>query len=200
MLLREVVEEITEKLPPEVSVSPESIVRKVTQIRDQLLRNYGPAQRQSGTLCVYIDLHEGQSLYYLPCPPDGVVEVAILNTAYGGSGEWVRIPHRQFDERTQKPYYYFVAGKIGLYPPPTHFVAGGMKIFYVPVLKPLTTEDMDKPTGFDPDFDMLLVYGVLNDVTIGPVSNQWYEKYQTLLSEYISATNGYERYVVKERW
>lgn len=200
MLLREVVEEITEKLPPEVSVSPESIVRKVTQIRDQLLRNYGPAQRQSGTLCVYIDLHEGQSLYYPLCPPDGVVEVAILNTAYGGNGEWVRIPHRQFDERTQKPYYYFVAGKIGLYPPPTHFAAGGMKIFYVPVLKPLTTEDMDKPTGFDPDFDMLLVYGVLNDVTIEPVSNQWYEKYQTLLSEYISATNGYERYVVKERW
>lgn len=200
MLLREVVEEITEKLPPEVSVSPESIVRKVTQKRDQLLRNYGPAQRQSGTLCVYIDLHEGQSLYYPLCPPDGVVEVAILNTAYGGNGAWVRIPHRQFDERTQKPYYYFVAGKIGLYPPPTHFAAGGMKIFYVPVLKPLTTEDMDKPTGFDPDFDMLLVYGVLNDVTIEPVSNQWYEKYQTLLSEYISATNGYERYVVKERW
>ncbi|MNP86438.1 hypothetical protein D3C76_1866760 [compost metagenome] len=54
---------------------------------------------------------------------------------------------------------------------------------------------MDSPTGFDPDYDMVLVYGVLREITSG-----YEEMYQMILNEYIASTNGYEKYVINERW
>lgn len=197
MLLKDVVEEITEKLPNNF-LSPRSIVRKVTQIRDRLIRLYGSAQQQADVVCTAIDLHKGQAKYIPPCPPGNVVDVDILDTAYGGSGEWRRIPLRQFNERSPKtPYYYFTAGMIGLVPEPKQDAATGIKIFHVPVLQELTLGDMDKPTGFDPDYDMVLVYGVLREIS----GNDEHEmKYQQLLNDYQSANSGWERYAVVERW
>lgn len=200
MNLQEVVEEITEKLPPDISVSPKSIVRKVNQLRDRILRSYGPAQRQFETVLSTLDITEGQSEYPLPCPPGSVVDVDILNTSYGGNGKWVRLSQRQFNDRTYSPYYYFLAGSIGIYPTPEKDVPNGFKIFHVPLMEDLTTDNMNAPTGLDPDFDMLLVFGVLNETTTGPISIQWFEKYESLLEEYINTVNGYEQYVVKERW
>ncbi|MNJ69320.1 hypothetical protein D3C77_656580 [compost metagenome] len=80
-------------------------------------------------------------------------------------------------------------------PTPDEDITVGLKIFHIPVLPELTVNDMDGMTGFDPDYDMLLVYGVLREITGG-----YDDMYQQLLNDYKSANNGYEKYSVNERW
>ncbi|KAF6576572.1 hypothetical protein JDW19_02415 [Paenibacillus polymyxa] len=193
MKVSDVVEEIIEKSPH--TLSPASILRKITQVRDRLLRNLGSAQQQSETLCTAIDLIEGQASYTLPCPPSAVTEVTML---YGD--QYIRLPLRQFHNASVKPYHYFQAGQIGIVPTPDDDVPYGIKIFHAPVLYPLRFEDMNRDTGFDPDYDMLLVYGVLREITTGNESQEYNNKYEQLYTEYQSASNGYERYSVDERW
>lgn len=203
MRVQDVVEEIIEKLP-ENTTPVVSILRKITQVRDRLLRNLSPAQAQSDVLNQSFDLTAGNGLTDLICPPDSVTEVAIRNAIYTNitynddARDWRRIPLRQFDERERRPYYYFVAGQIGVYPPPVYDTFYGIKIFYTPVLGELTLDDLNSGTGFDPNFDQLLVYGVLRDIM--PGDNNFEIRYQQIYREYSSATSGYERYVVKERW
>ncbi|KWX79919.1 hypothetical protein [Paenibacillus jilunlii] len=203
MLVQEIVEEIIEKLP-ENTTPVVSILRKITQVRDRLLRNLSPAQAQSDVLNQAFDLTAGNGLTELICPPGNVTEVAIRNAIYTNQSfeddalDWRRIPLRQFDERERGPYYYFVAGQIGVYPPPIYDTFYGIKIFYTSILGELTLDDLNNGSGFDPDFDMLLVYGVLKDIV--PDNGNFYNRYQELYKEYTSATSGYERYVVKERW
>ncbi|KZS48121.1 hypothetical protein AWU65_20410 [Paenibacillus glucanolyticus] len=193
MLLKDVVEEIAEKAPN--FLSPASIVRKVTQVRDRLLRQSGGAQQQADTVCTAIDLTAGQSRYVLPCPPGNVVDVDMI-----WDEEWRRIPLRQFHQRSIKPYYYFQAGELGLVPTPEDDCVMGLKIFHIPVLPELRLTDMNGPTGFDPDYDMVLVFGVLREITSGRDAQEYDAKYQELLSGYQSANSGWERYEVKERW
>lgn len=203
MLVQEIVEEIIEKLP-ENHTPVVSLLRKITQVRDRLLRNLSPAQAQSDVLNQSFDLTAGNGLTDLICPPGNVTEVAIRNAIYTNQTynddalDWRRIPLRQLDERERGPYYYFVAGQIGVYPPPVYDTFYAIKIFYTTVLVELTLDDLNNGSGFDPDFDMLLVYGVLKDIQ--PDNGNFDARYQQLYREYTSATSGYERYVVKERW
>lgn len=80
---------------------------------------------------------------------------------------------------------------------PTANAEQGIKIHHLPVIPPLTLADMDNPTGFDPDFDMVLVYGVLREITD---NNDYDIRYQQLLNEYQTANSGYEVHVIQERW
>ena len=81
MRVQDVVEEIIEKIP-ENTLPVTSILRKVTQVRDQLLRNSTGAQRQSDVVCTAIDLKKGQSLYDLPCPPGNVTDVDVQRKGF----------------------------------------------------------------------------------------------------------------------
>lgn len=200
MLLKDVVEEITEKAPN--FLSPASIVRKVSQVRDRLVRNLGSAQQQSNVVCTAIDLVKDKALYVLPCPPSNVVDVDVYMSAFDNDEDgWRRIPLRQFNERLkEKPYYYFSGDYIGIVPNPEVDTPEGIKIFHAEVLRTLTLADMDGPTGFDPDFDMVLVYGVLKEITTGKESEEFDYKYRQVLNQYETANNGYERYSVGERW
>lgn len=193
MLLKDVVEEIAEKAPN--YLSPASIVRKVTQVRDRLIRQSGGAQQQVETVCTGIDLKAGQAQYILPCPPGNVVDVDIL-----WHDQWRRLPLRQFHQASSKPYYYVQSGMIGLVPAPDQDEAVGIKIFHLPVLPPLTLGSFMEPTGFDPDYDMVLVYGVLREITTGKEAQENDAKYQQLLSDYQTANSGLESYAVDERW
>lgn len=188
MLLKDVVEEITEKSPN--FLSPASIVRKITQVRDRLIRLYGSAQQQVESVCTGIDIKKDQAQYVLPCPPSNVVDVDVL--LYN---EWRRLKLRQYHNESIQPYYYFQSGKIGFVPTPEEDITMGIKIFHTPVLQELTLNDFDNPTGFEPDYDMLLVYGVLREIAQG-----YEEMYQSLLVEYKTACNGFEKYSVDERW
>lgn len=193
MLLKDVVEEIAEKAPN--FLSPASIVRKVTQVRDRLIRQPGGAQQQSETVCTAIDMKAGQAQYLLPCPPGNVVDVDIL-----WDDQWTRIPLRQFNQPSTRPYYYFQSGMIGLVPEPDRDISTGLKIFHQPVLPALTLASMEEPTGFDPDYDMVLVYGVLREIATGKEAQENDAKFQQMLVEYQAANSGWESYSVKERW
>lgn len=193
MYLREVVEEVSEKSPNYLSVS--SIIRKVTQVRDKLMRMTTASQQQTDPVIYEMDLLEGQGEYPLPCSPSSVQEVVVSCEAYSGEGTR-RLPYRQFDEKDKGPYYYFLNKIIGIVPMPKHTVTKGLQIFYSQTLPPLTTNDMNGPTGFDQNFDMLLVYGVLVDMG----NTQYKDQYDEWLYEYKQANSGMERYVVNERW
>ncbi|MEF3306681.1 phage adaptor protein [Paenibacillus sp. GYB003] len=237
MIVQDVVEEIIEKMNwanPDYGMSVDSILRKVTNVRDDLIRNYGPAQRQADAVVTQLDLLNGKSQYPLPCPPGNVVDVDVKGLwrgMYGGFlpcdcqdnwvqpltyntgtvtddtpsvGDipdcWFRMPYRQFDEHYNGPYYYFLSGTIGLVPKPCQDVPGGLKIFHVPVLGPLTKENLNGPTGFDPNFDMVLVFGVLKDVLTGAQAQEYVVKYQQWVLDYQRASNGFERFTVDLRW
>lgn len=189
MLVKDVVEEIAEKAPNHLS--PQSILRKITQVRDRLLRQSGSGQQQTDTVCTAIDLKALQRLYILPCPAGNITDVDIICPA----GHWVRLPFRQFNNDSIRPYYYVQSGQIGIVPTPDIDIPEGLKIFHIPVLLALTLGDMEAPTGFDPDYDMLLVYGVLREITSG-----YEDLFQGLLNEYKTVNNGYEKYVINERW
>lgn len=203
MLVQEIIEEIVEKLP-ENTAPVVSILRKITQTRDRLLRNMSASQMQSEALNQAFDVTAGETQFDLICPPGNVTEVAIRNAIYTNqtfeddARDWSRIPLKHFNEQERGPYYYFVSGQIGIYPPPAYDTFYGIKIFYTTVLGELTLDDLNKGTGFDPDFDMLLVYGVLRDIQ---TNNESFElRYQQIYSEYRRATNDYEKFVVQESW
>lgn len=230
MNVQDVIEEIQEKSPNFLSVT--SILRKITNVRDNLIRNYGPAQQQSDVIVSTLDLLEGVSEYPLPCPPGNVVDVDVKGLWYGLYGGyscdssdnwvqpmtyntgtvtddtptastadcWFRMPYRQFDEKYYGPYYYFLSGTIGLVPKPSKDVVRGLKIFHIPVLQPLTVEGLNGPTGLDPNFDMVLVYGALKDIVSGAQAAEFAEKYKQWEYDYKTASSGWERYVVHERW
>lgn len=206
MLLKEVVEEIQEKVPN--YLAPDSIVRKVGFVRDKLIRTSGSWQQQTDVVSTTFDLVAGEAEYDLPCPPGNITEVMLWDTAFRhsythGVGDYIRgIPQKQFNQRSNRlrPYYYLLAGKIGISPVPDYDAAYGVKIFHLPVLTPLTTAHMNDQTGFDPHFDMLLVYGVLREITNGSAAQEYDAKYQDLLQEYKRANNGGETYVIEGRW
>lgn len=194
MLLNEVVEEIIERAPDSYRSIP-SILRKITQVRDQIIRNFGLAQQQSEPIVSTIDILKGQSQYPLPCPPGNVVDVDIYADC-----RWRRLSYKQFDERYKGAYYYFLNGTIGLVPDPEEDIDRGLKIFHTYVLAPLTVNDMNGLTGLDPNFDMVLVFGVLKDITSGSEQDQFRGQYEQWLYDYRTANSGWERHVIKERW
>ncbi|MFD1990098.1 hypothetical protein ACFSGI_09020 [Paenibacillus nicotianae] len=156
----------------------------------------------------------GQELYLLPAPAGDITAVVLkyrpdeyYSQPYGYHSdlgrEWYSLEKKQFDQKSGwRPYYYFTAGRIGIHPVPKVDVLYGIKIFHNPVLAPLATADIGKyaETGFDPSFDMLLVYGVLKDMATGGQASEFQAKYQEILNEYITANSGYENYRVRGRW
>ncbi|MNN47894.1 hypothetical protein D3C81_1623360 [compost metagenome] len=168
------------------------------------MRSPTASQMQSDALDQAFDVTAGEGLFDLICPPGNVTEVAIRYSIYNNQPffnderDWMRVPLRHFNEQERHPYYYFVAGKIGIYPPPEYDTFYGIKIFYTPIIEELTLEDLNNGSGFDPNFDMLLVYGVLRDIVPG---NEAFElRYQQIYTEYRRATNDYEKFVVQESW
>lgn len=200
MLVQEVVDEIIEKLPNN-TLSVQSILRKITVVRDNLIRNFGGSQQQSEAVVSTMDLLDGQSQYPLPCPPGNVVEVEVKGLYSTPPNDcWNRIPVRQFNEADYGPYYYFLSGTIGLVPSPCADVTQGLKIFHTPVLAPLGTGDLNGATGFDPNYDMVLVYGVLRESTMGAESEQYDIKYKQWERDYKVANSSYAHFVIKEGW
>lgn len=199
MIVQEVLDEIIERLPDN-TISVPSILRKVTQVRDNLIRNYTAAQQQSEAVSSEMDMIANQAMYPIPCPASSVIEVEIRTSSDDSNPRWARLDYRSFDARYIRPYYYMMSGTIGLYPTPTMDILRGIKVFHQPVIPGLTVNDLNGPTGFDPNFDMVLVYGVLKDVTSGSTASEHGEKYQQWLKDYEAANSGYGHYVIDERW
>lgn len=173
MLLIEAVEEIQEKSTNYLSM--ESIVRKVNSARNQLIRQYGQE-----IVPYQMDLLEGIGSYPWSLPQGSIHTVLV---------DGVKWPFAQANQMVGSRYYYFIAGSIGLYPVPTENVERGLTILYNKTLAPLTVNDLNAELGFDMDYDMLIVYGVLKDMTIGSESAEYSIKYESMLNDYLRATS-----------
>lgn len=186
MLLKEAIEEIQEKAPNFLSMT--SIIRKINTTRGQLLRTYG-----TDVVPMTMDLLEGKATYPWPYPSGSIQHVLVNGTKY---------PLGQLNSLTSKAnYYYLLAGTIGLFPTPAEDVTQGLMVMFKKSLAPLSLADMEAEVGFDPDYDMLVVYGVLKDITNSGLSVEYTAKYGAMLNEYLQVPSSPEAYQIPEvRW
>lgn len=185
MLLNELIEEIQEKAPNYLSL--QSIIRKINSERGQLLRLYG-----TDVVPMQMDLLAGQGVYPWPYPAGSIQHVLVSGVAY---------PMGQLNSLSKAKYYYFLAGSIGIYPVPEVTETQGLTILYKKSLVPLSLNDLDADVGFDPDYDMLIAYGVLKDITNGSTSVEYTAKYGAMLDDYLRASTSPEAYQIPEvRW
>lgn len=171
MLLVEAVEEIQEKSTNFLSM--ESIIRKISGVRNRLLRMYG-----NEVMPVQMDLLSGIPNYPWALPHGSIVSVLVNG---------VKWPFAQFNQMAGSRYYYFMAGSIGLHPAPEEDVPGGLTILINKTLVPLSVNDLNAEVGFDMDYDMLVVYGVLKDIEIGSAAAEYAVKFDLMLNDYLRA-------------
>ena len=183
MLLKEAIEEIQEKAPNFLSMT--SLIRKINTARGQRLRNYG-----TDVVPMTMDLIEDKSTYPWPYPA-GSIQHVLVNGAKYTLGQLNSLTKRSL-------YYYLLAGTIGLFPTPTEDTVQGLMVMYKKSMAPLSLNDMDAEVGFDPDYDMLVVYSVLKDITNGGLSVEYTAKYSAMLDEYLGAQTSPEAYQIPE--
>lgn len=171
MLLRDAVEEIIEKLP--VTISMPSVVRKINIVRDQLLRNYGKDIVQP----IKIDLIEGQAEYPWNEPVDQIVKVQVNGRSY---------QQEPVQSRKSWHYYYVLAGEIGLHPVPDADMSNGLVVYHKHRHAPLVS--LDEEIGLDPDYDYIVVYGVLKTMMTGNEAVEYSMRYEQMLTDYLAAT------------
>lgn len=185
MLLSEAIEEIQEKAPNYLSI--ESIIRKINTVRNQLIRIYG-----TEIVPMQMDLLEGVPTYPWKLPQGSISHVLVNGSEY---------PLSQLNALTKSRYYYFLSEMIGIYPEPSETVEKGITILYNRIKAPLTVNALDAEIGFDMDYDMLIVYGVLKDMTSGSASAEYAVKYNDTLNDYLRASTSPEAYQIPEvRW
>lgn len=209
MLVSEVVSAIQQR--NKNYLDPTSLLREITQVRDRLMRTINGGQQQSDAIVTMFDLQKDRTVYPLPAPANSIVEVAVKDADFADYSEnesdsrsgWYALERKQLDQSERsRPYYYVTGGFIGLSRKPNVDVTQGLKIFHYPVLLPLQISSLtdNSSTGFDPNFDMLLVYGVLKEITTAAEANEFAAKFQEIYDQYVRATNGFESYQVKRRW
>ncbi len=185
MLLNDLVEEIQEKAPNFLSMT--SIIRKINTVRGQLLRMYG-----TDVVPLQMDLLTGQALYPWPYPAGSITNVLVNEVSY---------PMGQLNALTKARYYYLMSGAIGLYPVPEGDVPQGLTVLYKKSMAPLGLGDLDADVGFDQDYDMLIAYGALKDITNGNAAVEYAAKYGAMLDDYLRASTSPEAYQIPEvRW
>jgi hypothetical protein len=181
MLLSEVVDEIVEKWPSGVEIHMPSVIRKISQLRRQLIRNYCTKIDTSTT-----DLLENVPEYPLPCDQSDIKEVVVNGCPYVRGSLGALVPSQ---------YYYILNQTIGIYPTPKITVTEGLMLFHTKSTRDLTMGDLSSEAGLDKDYDMLLVYGVLKDV-----DDKYLIQYNELFKGYWSANLTPDQSVVEGRW
>lgn len=182
MLLSEAVEEIQEKVPNALSI--QSIIRKISATRNRLLRIYGKE-----VVPMQMDLLEGVPVYPWLLPTGSIVNVLVNG---------VKWPYAHLNTLGASRYYYFLANSIGLHPAPTETVSQGLTILFNKSLAPLGVNDLNAEVGFDQDYDGLVVYGALKEMTTGAAAAEYTSKYNDMLNDYLRINTDPEAYQITE--
>lgn len=180
MLLSEAVEEIQEKAPNYLSM--ESIIRKISQVRNRLIRTYGQA-----VVPMQMDLLQGVPNYPWRYPAGSIVSVLVNG---------VKWPYAQLNSLAKAKYYFLLDGSIGISQAPEESVTQGLTILYNKALVPLTVNDLNSEVGFDMDYDALVVYGALKDMTTGSEAAEYAAKYNDMLTDYLRASTSPEAHTI----
>lgn len=126
------------------------------------------------------DLVEGQFLYPLDFHPSKIISVVVDGKRY----DYEDINK----EESIPPYLYTYEDSFGLYPTPEKTVKGGLIFFHYKEPAELTAENLSAIPDFDPDFHMLLMYGL--QVEMAEINedvamvNNFTAKYNGLLEEF----------------
>ena len=177
MKLIDAIEEIQEK--SQSTLTLESIVRKINIVRDQFIRNY---ENRIGVQSM--DLLEGVPVYPLNIPVDRIDSILVRGKKY---------PYGQFNDTTKnREYYYIIDGAIGIHPTPKEDVTEGLTMFYKKRLERLTVNNLDEDIGLDEDYDILVVYGVLKDITTGNEHYEYKSRYNDIKSDFLAAISNSE--------
>lgn len=164
MLLGDIIEEIAERLP--VTIGENSIIRKINMVQREIFR-----QVRVETLSRW-DLLSGQAGYPVKFPKSNILLVNVNGRDY---------PYIPITADSKRYYYTYIRNSVILHPVPQETVEKGLYIYHYKVPYDLTKGDMEKEPDLDTDFRMLLVYGVLKDIS----DDAKYEiKYRSLFREY----------------
>lgn len=177
MKLIEAIEEIQEKA--QSTLTMESIIRKINFVRDSFIRNY-----ENRITIQSMDLLEGVPIYPLDIPMDRIDTVLVKGEKY---------PYGQFNDMTKdRSYYYIIDGAIGIFPSPKETVEKGITMFYRKHLSKLNSDNLEEEIGLDEDYDMLVVYGVLKDITNGNQHYEYKSRYEDIKKDFLSAISNSE--------
>lgn len=171
MLLIEIVEEIQERSTK--SLSMPSIIRKINQVKNNIKRMHS-----TGVEVSRLDLEPNLSTYPLPCPAGSIVEVLINGARY---------PQQGLQEHGHSRYYSILDKTLVILPTPTEAITRGLTIFHKTSSRALTVGDLNAEPDMDPDYHMLLVWGVLQETTAGAEAADYKARYDMLLPDYVIA-------------
>jgi hypothetical protein len=149
MTYQEIIDEADERYPN--GLTPTSKLLKIYNHERKLMRTI--YRRKTASV---FDVTVGQFLYPLTFHYS-----KIFQALYGGKlYEYEDIN----DKLGQPPFLYTYQDSIGVYPTPERDIAGGLHLFhYLEPIKP-SIETITYFPVFDPDFPMVLVYGLCKDM------------------------------------
>ncbi|WP_212960688.1 phage adaptor protein [Cohnella xylanilytica] len=177
MTYGEIIAEADERYPN--GLTPESKLLKVYNREKQLMRTI--YRRKTAAT---FDVQAGLFLY-----PLDFHYSKIFQAIYAGKYfEYEDIN----DKLGQPPFLYTYQNSIGIYPTPTEDIPGGLLLFhYMEPTKPTTATMKSTYPVFDPDFPMVLVYGLCKDMAEVnkefDVANGFVQQYNAELEEFIEA-------------
>lgn len=119
-------------------------------------------------------------MYPIPCPITAIEMVLVGGTEY---------LLRDVNESEAGQFYYYMDGSIGIYPSPEQDIQDGLMVFHYKVPRRLGLNDMNAEPDLDPDYRMLLVWGVAKDVTENAQDKASFRgEYSSLLLDYSRST------------
>lgn len=150
MSYQEIIAEADERYPN--GLTPESKLLKVYNHERKLMRTI--YRRKSATV---FDVVAGKMLYPLAFHYSKIFQAIYAGKYY----EYEDIN----DQIGQPPFLYTYRDSIGVYPTPEQDIPGGLHLFhYLEPVKPTLATITNFPV-FDPDFPLVLVYGLCKDMS-----------------------------------
>lgn len=185
---QEILDEADEKYPN--ALTPASKVRKLNVLQGELFRTV-LRKETSTTYGIVTD-----SAFY---PLDFGVS-KILNVLVDGE----EYDHESIEDReAESPYYYMYENSVVLYPTPTEDVTAGLLLVHYFEPDIILESSLDVIPDFDPDFHMVLVYGLCVAMAEADqrydLVNGFTIKYNGLLKDYKKANPETELPPVKVR-
>ena len=138
-------EEVDEKYPNDLTTA--SKVRKLNLLQGELFRTV--LKKETSTT---YDIVADQAYYPIDFDVSKLLNVLVDGDEYD---------HEAIEDRdAESPYYYCYENSVALYPTPTENVTAGLLLVHYLEPAILVSTNLSTIPDFDPDFHMILVYGL----------------------------------------
>lgn len=191
MTLQQILDEVKERYPAASSLSDESIIRKINNLQAELFRTlYKPI------ITYQDDIAEDVFIYPITFSPNKITGVIVDGIeVFERNAKGSDVPVSQF--------YYFTEESLCLYPTPTKDISGGLTVFHYQEPEVLSTSSLSIQPDFDPDFHMMLVYGVcitIAEINRGDMRDAFVSSYTDMENQFLKAQEKAEYHVIQDVW